>query len=526
MVDVLYYFRTKTNLRKTMKKILYRLNTRSGGLLLATGLVLAGSAVAFDINSKDKAEHPTVTVPVDESTVARDTLPHGSYAPLLKKITPAVVKIVTTSRAENSSAQQMPGFDDPFWRRFFGDQFGQNGQNSRRGPQMPELQHGLGSGVIVTKEGYILTNNHVVDGAKEVKVTLQDGREFTAKVIGRDPKSDIAVVKIDAKDLPTIPLADSEKVEIGDVVLAIGNPFGIGQTVTSGIVSAKDRGNMGIEDYEDFIQTDAAINPGNSGGALVDINGRLIGINTAILSRSGGSQGVGFAIPSDTARTVMESLVKNGHVTRGYLGVMIQNVTPALADEFKLKDNKGALVGDVVPNGPADKAGLKNGDVVTEFNGHPVTDSRRLKLQVAETTPGTSVPLQLLRDGDKKTINVTIKELPGTDKLADADSSEKNDTGTLNGVEVADLDQQAHDQFNVPKNVKGAVVTQVDPNSAAAEAGLKPGDVILEINHQPVKSADEAVKLTEKSGDKRTLVRVWEKGGSHYVVVDENTHEG
>jgi serine protease Do len=394
-------------------------------------------------------------------------------------------------------------------------------------PQGPQVQHGLGSGVIITKDGYIMTNNHVVDGAKEVKVTLQDGREFTAKVVGRDPTSDIAVVKVDADDLPTVPIADSEKVEVGDVVLAIGNPFGVGQTVTSGIVSAKNRGNMGIEDYEDFIQTDAAINPGNSGGALVDINGRLVGINTAILSRSGGSQGVGFAIPSNLARSVMESLVENGKVTRGYLGVVIQNVTPDLAQEFKLKENKGALIGDVVPNGPADKAGVKSGDVVIEFNGHPVTDSRRMQLDVASTKPGSNVKMEVLRDGEKKTLDVTVKQLPGSDKLASADSSNESDTGTLNGVEVADLDQQARQQFDVPKTVKGAVVTQVDPGSAAAEAGLKPGDVIQEINHQPVKSADEAVKLTEKSSDdKRTLVRVWEKGSSHYVVVDEGNNEG
>ncbi|HEY2083360.1 MAG TPA: DegQ family serine endoprotease [Verrucomicrobiae bacterium] len=506
-----------------MKKIFNVLNNRAGGILLAAGLIMAGSAVAFDVTSKDKAEHPSINVPMDENAVSRDTLPHGSYAPVVKKVTPAVVKIVTTSRIDETSSQDMPGFDDPFWRRFFGDQFRRGFPN---GQSTPQFQHGLGSGVIVTKDGYIMTNNHVVDGAKEVKVTLQDGREFTAKVIGRDPKSDIAVVKIDAKDLPTVPLADSEKVEIGDVVLAIGNPFGIGQTVTSGIVSAKDRGNMGIEDYEDFIQTDAAINPGNSGGALVDINGRLIGINTAILSRSGGNQGVGFAIPSDLARTVMESLVKNGHVTRGYLGVEIQNVTPDLADEFKLKDNKGALISDVVHGSPADKAGLKDGDVVTEFNGHPVIDSRRLQLSVAETAPGTTVHMQVLRDGDKKAIDVTVKQLPGADQLADANSSDNADTGTLNGVEVADLDQQAHQQFNVPKDVSGAVVTQVAPGSAAAEAGLKSGDVIQEINRKPVKSAEEAVKLTEKSDNKRTLVRVWENGGSHYVVVDESNHAG
>ncbi|HEX4263381.1 MAG TPA: DegQ family serine endoprotease [Verrucomicrobiae bacterium] len=508
-----------------MKKLFYVLNNRAGGILLAAGLVMAGSAVAFDVTSKDKAEHPSINVPMDESAVSRDTLPHGSYAPVVKKVTPAVVKIVTTSRVNemSDSPQGMPGFDDPFWRRFFGDQSHRGFSNGQSGPQ---IQHGLGSGVIVTKDGYIMTNNHVVDGAKEVKVTLQDGREFTAKVIGRDPKSDIAVVKIDAKDLPTVPLADSEKVEIGDVVLAIGNPFGIGQTVTSGIVSAKDRGNMGIEDYEDFIQTDAAINPGNSGGALVDISGRLIGINTAILSRSGGNQGVGFAIPSDLARTVMEGLVKNGHVTRGYLGVMIQSVTPALADEFKLKDNKGALISDVVHDGPADKAGLKNGDVVIDFNGQPVVDSRRLQLSVAGTAPGTKVPLEILRDGEKKSLEVTVKQLPGTDELANADASDNSDTGTLNGVEVADLDQRAHQQFNVPKDVKGAVVTQVAPGSAAAEAGLKSGDVIQEIDRKPVKSAEDAVKLTEKSDDKRTLVRVWQNGGSHYVVVDESKNAG
>ncbi len=274
-----------------------------------------------------------------KSAVNRDALPHGSYATVIKKVSPAVVKIVTTTKVEaNTMQQQMPGFDDPFWRRFFGDQCGGGGF---RGQMPPQIQHGLGSGVIVTKDGYIMTNNHVVDGAKEVKVTLQDGREFTAKVIGRDPKSDIAVVKIDANDLPTVSLADSEKVEVGDVVLAIGNPFGVGQTVTSGIVSAKNRGNMGIEDYEDFIQTDAAINPGNSGGALVDIDGRLIGVNTAILSRSGGSQGVGFAIPSDLARNVMESLVKNGKVTRGYLGVVIQTVTPDLAAAIQPQGQPG-----------------------------------------------------------------------------------------------------------------------------------------------------------------------------------------
>ena len=300
----------------------------------------------------------------------------------------------------------------------------------------PEVEHGLGSGVIVTKDGYILTNNHVVDGAKEVKVTLQDGREFTAKVVGRDPKTDIAVVKIDADNLPVVPMADSSKVKVGDVVLAIGNPFGVGQTVTEGIVSAKDRGNMGIEDYEDFIQTDAAINPGNSGGALVDIDGRLIGINTAILSRSGGSQGVGFAIPSDLARSVMESLVQYGHVTRGYLGVMIQNVTPDLAPEFNLKNAAGALVGEVVPNGPADKAGFKDGDVIVKFNGKKITDSRQSATRRSrQPNPARKCRLKSCATANEKTLEVTVKQLPGTEQLAEAGSQNNKDTGTLNGVD-------------------------------------------------------------------------------------------
>ncbi|MGA2244861.1 MAG: DegQ family serine endoprotease [Verrucomicrobiota bacterium] len=484
---------------------------------LTAALIAGGAAVALssETDKSTASEHPNVTVPLDENAVARDTLPHGSYAPIVKKVAPAVVKIETTTTIRNSSAQDMPGINDPFWQQFFGHQFG------RRVPQGPQHEHGIGSGVIVTKDGYILTNNHVVDGASEVKVSLTDGREFTAKVVGRDPKSDIAVVKIAADNLPVVPLADSDKVEVGDVVLAVGNPFGVGQTVTKGIVSATERGGMGIEDYENFIQTDAAINPGNSGGALVDIDGRLIGINTAILSRSGGSQGVGFAVPADTARGVMQSLIAYGHVTRGYLGVMIQNVTPVLADEFKLKENTGALVADVTPDSPAEKAGFKDGDVVLEFNGKKVVDSRHLKLDVADTKPGSTVPVEILRNGEKQTLKATVKALPGTDELASATSDTGNDTGTLNGVGVADVDQQVRSQFNIPKNVTGAVVTQVDPSSASAEAGLKPGDVIEEINHHAVKSADDAVNLTSNPSDKRTLLRIWADGGSHYVVVDE-----
>ena len=499
-----------------MKNLFRNLSNRVAAVALGGAVVLAGSAVAF--SQKPKSEHFTPP-PVDESPLPREVGGHTSFAPVVKKVAPGVVKVFTTTKMHNTAFNGAPDGMDDMLRRFFGDQF--QGRNPRREFGMPR-QQGIGSGVIATKDGYILTNNHVVDGADEVKVALQDGREFTAKVIGRDPKTDVAVIKVDAHDLPALPMADSDKVEVGDVVLAVGNPFGIGQTVTTGIVSATGRGgNLGL-DYEDFIQTDAAINPGNSGGALIDAEGRLIGINTAILSRSGGNQGIGFAIPVNIARDVMGSLVKDGHVTRGYLGVMIQDVNPALEKEFKLDDNQGALVSDVTPNSPAEKSGFKSGDVIREFNGKKVTDSRHLKLEVGRTQPGESVPVKILRDGESKTLHVTVKELPGTEKLASNDNGKHdNDTGTLNGVAVADLDSNARRQFDLPSNVKGAVITDVDPNSASAEAGLKPGDVIQEINRKPVKNAEEAVQLTEKPSDK-TLLRIWRDGGSHFVVVDES----
>jgi serine protease Do len=500
-----------------MTRIFRHLSNRVTAIALGGALVLAGSALAF--SQKPKAE-PFNAPAVDERPIARDSVSHASFAPVVKKVTPGVVKVFTTTKLHNTAfnGNGMPDMDD-FLRHFFGDQA--PGRTPRRDAGVPR-QQGIGSGVVVTKDGYILTNNHVVDGADEVKVALQDGREFTAKVIGRDPKTDIAVIKIDAKDLSAVSMADSDKVEVGDVVLAVGNPFGIGQTVTTGIVSATGRGGTVGLDYEDFIQTDAAINPGNSGGALVDAEGRLIGINTAILSRSGGNQGIGFAVPVNLARDVMGSLIKDGRVTRGYLGVMIQDLTPALAREFKLKDSNGALIGEVTPKSPAEKAGLHDGDLIIEFNGKKVADSRHLKLEVARTRPGESVPVKILREGATKTLEVTVKEIPGTERLAKNDSHNNDDTGTLNGVTVGDLDRNARQQFDLPENLKGVVVSDVDPNSAAAEAGLRPGDVIQEINRKPVKTAEEAVRLTENPSDKTTLLRVWRNGGSRYVVVDES----
>jgi serine protease Do len=485
--------------------------SRSTAIALCSAVAIVGLTAAF-------MAKPVAAVnekPLDRSSARAGV----SYSSVVKKVAPSVVKVTTTVKARNVGFEGQPGMDNELLRRFFGQQFSQ--PNRGRQPPTPR-QEGVGSGVIISKDGYILTNNHVIDGADQVKVSLQDGRDFDAQVVGRDPKTDVAVVKIDVQDLPTLELANSENIEVGDVVLAIGNPFGIGQTVTMGIISAVSRGgNLGL-DYEDFLQTDAPINPGNSGGALVDTEGRLVGINTAILSRSGGNQGIGFAIPANLAHSVMTSLVTNGKVTRGYLGAMIQDLTPSLAKQFQLKDHAGALVGEVKPGSPADKAGLKAGDVIVDYNSKKVADSRHLRLRVAETAPGTAVALKVLRDGATKNLNVTVRELPGEAQLAKAGVEDQTDTGVLNGVGVGELDNNTRAELNAPAGLKGAVVTEVTPDSPAAEAGLKPGDVILEINRKPVKTADEAVKLTEKATDKTTLLRVWSNGASRYIVVDES----
>ncbi|WP_395751127.1 DegQ family serine endoprotease [Prosthecobacter sp.] len=489
--------------------------------VLGSVCVLSASLVAFTAAkeaSLGKAE--PLHIQVSDAPLSTATRGFPSFSPIVKAVAPSVVKISVSSEAKVSQMELPGGMD---LRRFFGPGFQmpdelqqQRGQQQRRMPR----EQGVGSGIIVTKDGYILTNNHVVDNASTIKVGLTDGREFNGKVIGRDPKTDVAVVKVEAKDLPAMAFADSDKIEVGDMVLAIGHPFGIGQTVTSGIISAKGRATMGL-DYEDFIQTDAAINPGNSGGALVDVEGRLIGMNTAILSRSGGNQGVGFAVPTNLARWVMESIVNNGRVERGFLGVNIQDMTPQLAQQFKLDAAKGALVSGVTPDSPADKAGVKSGDVITDFNGKPVSDSRHLKLQVGSTAPGAAVPMNVLRDGKSLTLNVTVKVLPG-DKVASATPAADNAEDALHGVGVADLDKATRDQLKVPSNIKGALVSSVEEDSVAYDAGLREGDVILEINRQPVKDAEQATALCAKPESKVSLVKIWSHGGTRFIVVDES----
>jgi serine protease Do len=475
-------------------------------------------ATGFALNSGETGngtQNAPLHVQVDNTPLTRDVKEGNSFAPIVKKVAPSVVKIFVTMKGANNP---LANSDMDFFRRFFGED---GSRQMNPGQLHAPTEHGLGSGVIVSPDGYILTNNHVVNNATEIQVALNDGRQFTAKVIGSDPKTDVALIRIKADNLPALTLADSDKIEVGDVVLAIGNPFGIGQTVTKGIVSAKDRTTSGDMD-EDFIQTDAAINPGNSGGALVDTEGRVVGINSAILTHSGGNQGIGFAVPSNLCRWVMDSLVKNGRVDRGFMGVMIQNLTPELATAFKLDRTTGALVGDVSADSPAEKAGLKSGDVITQLNGQPIEDASQLKLRVAETTPGSKVQLTVNRNGEAKTFDVTLGSLP-ENKVAKADDENGSaKTEALAGVGVTDLDQKTRAELNIPAQVQGAVITEVAPDSAAYQAGLRPGDVITELDRKPVKNAQDAVADTEKPAGNQTLVKVWTKSGSHYLTVDES----
>jgi serine protease Do len=497
-------------MKTTLSDFLRRRLVWAAGLAAVAGL-LAGAAGASGSSSPLVLKH-------DAQAVSRGQLERASYSDVVKRVAPSVVKITSEIKAKRvrMNGADNPAFNDPMFRQFFGG-------------RLPEMQSpaqtGLGSGVIISADGYIVTNNHVVEGTDLLTVTLDDGRELTAKVVGRDPLTDIAVVKVDAKDLPAVTFADTNKLEVGDRVLAIGNPFGIGETVTSGIVSAKGR-RVGIlsdvKGFENFIQTDAAINPGNSGGALIDIDGRVIGINTAILSRSGGFQGVGLAVPANLVSQVAEGLVKNGKVVRGFLGVNVQDITPALADSFGLKNRAGALVAEVTPDSPAAKAGLKEGDVITAFNGETVADANRLTLGVTAIAPGTKVNLDVLRDGKIERLAATTGERPNRNGGRSAESATPaDDEGVLNGVAVEDLTPDARREMNLPARLKGAVVSEVSPDSASARAGVSAGDVILEINRQRVTSAEDAINLSAKAENKKTLLKLWSHGSTIFVVVDE-----
>jgi len=463
------------------------------------------------------AQPPNLSILPHPAFAFADPGGHGaSIADIAEKAAPSVVN-VASSRTVKLVKQGMPFFEDPFFRRFFGPGMGGGGQEPQEDQRQKE--HGLGSGVIVS-DGIVLTNNHVVDGADEIKVTTSDKREFAAKVLGTDAKSDVAVLKLqgDTKGLTPLTLGDSSRLRLGDVVLAIGNPFGVGQTITMGIVSAKGRANVGIAAYEDFIQTDAAINPGNSGGALVDMEGHLVGINTAILSRSGGNMGIGFAIPTNMAQPIMQSLIDHGKVVRGWLGVTIQDIDQDLASALKLTDVRGILISDA-GNGPGAKAGLQSGDVVRKLDGVPVESVGGFRNAIAADGTGKTVKLEIIREGKPMTVDAKLGELPLEKGEAGSRSGPVGATQTPSGLSLSDLSPGLRQKLDLPAGVKGgAVIEDVDPSSASAAAGLRPGDVIVEVDHQGV--ADVA-KFKEIFGKAKgsALLRVVREGKSFYVAV-------
>jgi len=494
------------------------MNFRNRSILAGAALLAVGAVAGAWVTAKTGQfpfSYQHVPAAAQSSAVEAEVSLRTGFGSVVKKVQPAVVSIVSTTNARRVEVQRgQPNLPEGFdLRQFFG-----NGApfDAPQGPKQ-----GLGSGVIVTGDGYIVTNNHVVDGADQVKVSMQDGREFTAKVIGKDGQSDIAVVKIEASGLPHVDFGNSEMVEVGDIVLAMGNPFGVGQTVTMGIVGATHRNTEEhIEEYEDFIQTDAAINPGNSGGALVNMKGELIGINTAILSRSGGNQGVGFAVPAKMARNVMDQLVKNGKVSRGFMGVTIQSVNPAMAKQFGLSGGaRGALVSDVSAGSPAERAGLKAGDIVTEINGTRVADSADLRVRIAALNPQSTAKLKVFRDGSERDVNVVLGSLPGQERASNG-SGPVSSEGPRLGVSVEPASRSGRGRTT------GLVITDVAQGSAAEEAGLRSGDVILEVNRkavsdpaefqQLVRSATEPLLLyVESSSDRGTP-----KGSArHFVTV-------
>jgi serine protease Do len=462
------------------------------------------------------------TPPLDDNSIAALTSIDHAMEAVAAKVTPAVVNVAVTARPNADEMAQNGGNDQlqqlpPGLRQFFGPMLPQGQQ------QQQQLEHGVGSGVIVSPDGYIVTNNHVVDGATQIRVTMNDRRVFPAKVVGTDKLTDLAVIKINATNLPTITWGDSTRLEPGQTVLAFGSPFGYFQfSVTRGIVSAVNRPNPYSDDARKpggFIQTDAAINPGNSGGPLVNAHGELIGINTFIITNNGSFAGAGFAIPSQLVRATSDQLIKNGKVEHGYLGININDVTPANSDFFHLKDASGAIVAQVTPDSPAGNGGLKQGDVVTELNGQKIDNAGSLQVQVSEMQPGTPIKLGVMRNGEPMTLNVTVGQYHGKSEQASNEGENGSQKGKI-GVAVANLDDQTRQQFNVPDQVKGVVVQDVKPGSPADDAGLQPGDVIEEVDRKPAASASDFVgEVHAAPADKDLLLLVWSHGNASYRTV-------
>jgi serine protease Do len=485
----------------------------SGFFIGVTGVALC----AIALHSPLLAKETPPSMSVDTTPISRSTSGITSFAPVVKKAAPSVVNIYSTHVVRSRGNPNM----NPYFRQFFGGP-------GEGGPARTHREEVLGSGVIISPDGYILTANHVVADSAEVKIaTTGSKKEYAAKIVGTDPMTDIALLKIDAQNLSAITLGDSDQLEVGDITLAIGNPFNIsmpGQTptVTMGIVSALGRSGLGFSGYENFIQTDAAINPGNSGGALVDANGRLIGINTGIESSSDGNEGIGFAVPINLARHVVDRLMHGGKVIRGYLGVQPRDIDPGLAQSFNLSSENGALINFVTPSSPAEKAGMKAGDVITAFNGKSVNSAHDLLFAVADGAPGQEAAVTYIRDGKEHTAKVTLAARPG--EVAQA--SQSKETDALDGVTVSDIDADARGQLQIPSDVHGALVTDVQQGSHSSEAGLQKGDVILTIDKQPISSADEAVKLSSDAKGPYITLKVWgregDMAGTRFLSVDNS----
>ena len=469
---------------------------------------------------------------LDDHSVAALTSLDQAMEALAARVTPAVVNIAVTSTpsadeaAQQGDGQGMQGIP-PGLQQFFGPGgpfSGMGGGRMQQQPQQPQLEHGIGSGVIISPDGYIVTNNHVVQGAKDIKVTLSDRRVLNGKVVGTDKLTDVAVVKVNAHDLPAISWGDSGKLEPGQTVLAFGSPFGYFRfSVTRGIVSAINRDNPYRTDARQpggYIQTDAAINPGNSGGPLVNAHGELVGINTFIISNNDSFAGAGFAIPSQLVHATATQIIAHGKVEHGYLGISLNDVTPDNASFFNLKNAEGAIVAQVTPDSPASRAGLKQGDVIAQINGQPVSNSSALQVVVSEEQPGSRITLGVLRNGEPQTINVTVGEYGSKGgEIAENNGHGKPQSGKL-GLAVGDLTQDARQQLQVPADLRGAVVQNVRPGSAAEDAGLQPGDVILEVNRKALGSADQFVSAVHSNPDGRDLLLlVWSKGNASYRTV-------
>jgi serine protease Do len=478
--------------------------------LLGWMLVTSGAGRATRVQVERPA--PVITRPAGTSE------PPEGWTEVAKASMPAVVNIATSRSVGGREGR--PFFADPFFR------FGRGGPE-----EAPRRERSLGSGVIITADGYVLTNNHVVDGAQDIRVTLGDRREILAQLVGGDPKTDLAVLKLPLKQLPVVPFS-ARQAEVAEVVLAIGSPFGLSQTVTMGIVSAVGRANVGIADYEDFIQTDAAINPGNSGGALVNARAELVGINTAIFSQSGGYSGIGFAVPVTMAQQVMEQIVKRGRVTRGYLGLAVQDATPAVTRALGLPETRGVLIADVVPDAPAARAGLKRGDIITAVDGAPVSDAGHFRNLAAATAPGTHIKVTYVRDGREGTAEVAVAEFPERAPTPTASRSAEDTVRVAPapvrarppeslGLAFVPVTAEVARRIGIPPQARGVLVTSVVPDSPAAEAGLRPGDVIEEINRRPVRSPQDVARAIEETKEKDLALLVNGGGNAAYVLIEQ-----